>query len=59
MTSVFHLPKSLPPSIYEVCIALVDNNRKPKIKLGIQGADPQGRYKLGKLRVLPALEGSQ
>ena len=51
--SVLHLPKELRPGIYDLHIALVDEAGQPRIKLAIAGADQQGRYKLGPMRVLP------
>jgi hypothetical protein len=51
--SVLHLPKELTPGTYDMRIALVDETGQPRIKLAIAGADPQGRYKLGTMRVLP------
>lgn len=51
--SVFHLPKDLTPSVYEMYLALVDSEGNPHIWLGISGKDGKGRYKLGTVRILP------
>jgi uncharacterized protein DUF4832 len=54
LISVFHLPRNLTPGMYDVRIALADVNAgKPEIKLGIEGLDPQGRYKVGEIRIEP------
>lgn len=53
VVSVFHLPKDLAPGAYEVRVAMVDEAGQPRIKLAIAGGDPQGRYKLGSMTVLP------
>ncbi len=51
--SVFELPGDLPPGVYDLRIALVDEkDGNPRIKLAIQGADSKGRYKLGTIRIL-------
>jgi hypothetical protein len=36
-----------------VRIALVDQTGKPRIRLGIQGEDPEKRYTLGTVRIAP------
>jgi hypothetical protein len=52
LISVFHLPKELTPGTYEVRIALVDEGTgKPEIRLGIEGEDGQGRYKVGEIQI--------
>ncbi len=51
--STFQLSKDLAPGNYDVRIALVDRNGKPRIKLAIEGADDQNRYRIGTIRVLP------
>lgn len=53
LISVFHLPKSLPTGTYDVRIALVDEKGKPRIALAIEDRDAEGRYRIGRLRVLP------
>ncbi len=53
VTSVFHLPKDLAPGLYDLRIAVVDLSGRPRINLGIQGGDSQGRYNLGPVRILP------
>jgi len=53
-TSVFHLPQDLPAGDYDVRIALVDDKDQPRIKLGIAGVDPEGRYRLGTVTVSAA-----
>jgi len=55
--SVFHLPKDLPAGDYDVRIALVGNDGKPRIRLGIEGLDTSGRYKVGMIHIL-APEGT-
>lgn len=55
VSSVFHLKKDLAPGTYDVRIALVDERGNPRINLGIEGRDSQGRYKVGEIRILPAL----
>jgi hypothetical protein len=52
--SVTHLPATLPPGEYDLRMALVGPDGKPRIALGIQGVDAEKRYKLGTLHVLPA-----
>jgi uncharacterized protein DUF4832 len=53
LISVFHLQKELPPGVYDVRIALADGAGKPRIRLGIDGADSELRYKVGEIRILP------
>ncbi len=53
MISVFQLPKNLAPGFYDVRIALVDETGKPRIALGIEGRDSEGRYKVGEIEILP------
>jgi hypothetical protein len=53
LISVFHLKKDLPPGLYDVRIALVDAEGKPQIRLGIEGADRELRYRVGEIRILP------
>jgi len=52
ITSVFHLPGTLPTGEYDVRIALVDEQGQPRVKLGIEGPDAQWRYRLGTLRII-------
>jgi hypothetical protein len=52
--SIFHLPKSLAPGVYDLRIALVDEAGHPEISLGIAGGDAQNRYKLGTIQILSA-----
>jgi len=54
--SVFHLRKDLPPGVYDVRVAMVDSSGKPRIRLAIAGADREGRYRLGTVRIT---EGSR
>ena len=54
LISVFHLPKELAPGAYDVRIALVEQSTgNPEIHLGIEGDDPQGRYKVGEIQIEP------
>lgn len=53
VVSVYHLPKDLSSGVYDVRVAVVDGTGRPRIKLAIEGADAQGRYKLGTVAVLP------
>jgi hypothetical protein len=46
--------KKLDAGEYDLRIALVDETFNPALKLGIEGIDKQGRYKLGTIRILPA-----
>ncbi len=39
------------PAPYDVNIAFVDGSGKPRISLGIEGADSEKRYKLGTIRI--------
>ncbi|MGA7415502.1 MAG: DUF4832 domain-containing protein, partial [Bryobacteraceae bacterium] len=57
-TSVFHLPKELAPGDYDLRIALVDADGKPRIRLAIQGGDDEKRYKIGTIHILPARKQS-
>jgi len=52
--SIFHLPASLAPGVYDLRIALVDQTGQPDISLGISGVDAQKRYRLGTIQILPA-----
>ena len=52
VNSVFHLLKGLLPGDYDVRLALVGEDGRPRIKLGITGEDSEGRYRLGTLRIL-------
>ncbi len=54
VTSIFHLPATLPPGEYQVRVGLVDKTGKPQINLAIAGEDPEKRYLLGSIRILPA-----
>jgi len=49
--STFKLPADLNPGIYEVRIALVDEQGNPRVRLGIAGVDAQLRYPLGKIAI--------
>jgi hypothetical protein len=51
VNSVFHLPKDLASGTYDIRIARVDARGKPGIKLGMQGEDAKGRYRLGTIRI--------
>lgn len=53
--SVIPLPATLPPGQYDLRVALVGRDGKPRIALAIQGVDAQLRYKLGTVRVLPGV----
>ena len=55
MLSVFHLRKDLPPGVYDVRIAMADSSGRPRIRLAIDGEDNQKRYRLGSVRILPAM----
>lgn len=48
------LPENLPPGDYDLRVALVGRDGKPRIALAIQGVDAEKRYRLGTIRVLPA-----
>ena len=50
-TSVLHLSRDIPEGIYELRIAIVDESKEPKIRLGIAGRDSEGRYNIGTLKV--------
>jgi hypothetical protein len=53
--SVF-VPANLPDGEYTLSVAIVDPaTRKPRIKLAIQGAGPEGWYPLGKIEVRQTL----
>lgn len=52
VVSVFRLPKTLQPGLYDVRVAMVDASGTPRIRLAIEGADSQGRYRLGTIRVV-------
>lgn len=56
-TSVIQLPEDLTPGDYDLRIALADGTAKPRIRLAIQGADSEMRYKLGTIRILPRAGG--
>jgi hypothetical protein len=53
-SSVINLPDSLAPGEYDVRIAVVDRSGKPRIRLAIEGEDAEKRYKLGRVRIVPA-----
>jgi hypothetical protein len=53
LTSVFHLKKDLPAGLYDVRVALVDDEGKPRTRLGIEGADRELRYGVGEILILP------
>jgi hypothetical protein len=44
----------LEPGTYDVRIAMVDAAGNPAIRLPVSGEDPQRRYRLGTIRILPA-----
>ena len=46
------IPNAMPEGDYDLSIALVDpTSRQPKVKLAIEGLEPDGWYKLGKLSI--------
>ena len=46
------VPADLPRGEYELEMALLDPvDRKPKVKLAIEGLQPDGWYRLGRIRV--------
>jgi hypothetical protein len=50
--SAVFLPSEMPPGEYDLSIALLDPlSHKPKVKLAIAGIQPDGWYKLGKIKV--------
>jgi len=51
-TGVFGVPKDLGPGTYDVRIALTGAENRPRIKLAIAGEDAEGRYVLGKIRIV-------
>jgi len=53
VSSAFRLPEDLKPGAYDLRIALVDEQGQPRVKLGIEGADSESRYRLGTLRITP------
>jgi len=52
--SAFRLPADLKPGDYDLRIALVDETGQPRVRLGIEGADPALRYQLGSVRIANA-----
>jgi hypothetical protein len=54
LDSAFQLPADLKAGTYGVRIALVDETGKPQVRLGIEGADSQMRYRLGSLTMTNA-----
>jgi hypothetical protein len=54
VTSIIGVPGKLAPGAYDLRIALTGPRGKPAIQLPIEGRDPQGRYRLGSIRILPA-----
>jgi hypothetical protein len=53
VTSIFAIPRDLPPGYYDIRIALTDNKQNPRIHLAIEGDDGAMRYKLGTIRIMP------
>jgi hypothetical protein len=51
VASGFTLPRKLKPGTYDLRLALVDEAGTPRVRLGIAGADPAGRYPLGSVTV--------
>jgi hypothetical protein len=49
----FKTKESIPPGKYNVLLALVDQNEKPDIQLGIEGNDGHNRYRIGTIRIIP------
>jgi hypothetical protein len=57
--SVF-IPANLPDGEYTLSVAIVDPaTRKPKVKLAIQGVEPDGWYRMGKIEVRQTLTASE
>jgi len=52
--TAIHLPANLPAGEYDLRVAVVGRDGKPRIALAIQGMDAEKRYKLGTIRVLAA-----
>jgi hypothetical protein len=51
------LPLDMPEGDYELSMAIVDNRtRNPKVKLAIEGIDPDGWYKMGRITVRETLK---
>jgi hypothetical protein len=48
--NAFLLPEKLRPGSYDLRLALVDDTGQPRVRLGIEGADGQLRYRLGILK---------
>jgi len=53
VTSIFGIPRDLPPGDYDLRIALTGEKEHPRIHLAIEGDDGAMRYKLGSIRILP------
>jgi hypothetical protein len=51
IVSIFHLPQDLAEGVYEVRVAMVDEQGAPRISLGLEGGDGQKRYRLGTVRI--------
>jgi hypothetical protein len=51
LTSVFHLPGSIPEGEYDVRISMTGPSGGPDLPLAIAGRDDLQRYRLGSLRV--------
>jgi len=48
----FFIPKDFPVGEYELQVGIIDKiNRKPVVKLAIEGIDSEGWYKLGKIKI--------
>ncbi len=54
------IPANLPDGQYELDVAIVDpDTHKPKVKLAIEGMEPDGWYRLGNIQVQQSLPQSQ
>lgn len=46
------VPADMPAGDYELSLGIVDEDtRRPKVKLAIEGMDPEGWYVMGRIRV--------
>lgn len=53
VVSKFPLSETLQPGKYRVALALVDSPGRPRVRLGIQGADAELRYAVGEIVIKP------
>ena len=47
------VPSDIPPGEYELALAIVDENQKPRVRLAIEGRRNDGWYRLGTVQVIP------